>query len=1422
MRERTTSALRVTSTLLALCVACGSNDSERPDEILNLVNQIDEETGSLPELEPAISAEETTALRDAFSWDTFAEVAERDSSGRPALHYALLYMQHPWQLDYLRSLGIHHSFVPLFEEERTQWRGRAGVFTLEGDREGVFAFALVPGGFLNLLREAAAEGEEPFGAVVLRDAPADATTTEGFVSYEYLAADGFLYDGVAAPEVGSTASPILDTPIRVLRAAVSPIEDLIDEVRAFFGELDALAAGRARITVSVLPLSTDASFGIGTVMRRAWGRAPGTPGRPGDPVLGEPLFFRNARIQSHKGASLFRGLLGHDGRAVFEVAKGPQNLCVELANHASEVTNFLTALVLCNFNDPSMPDLNLNIQEDLIIRMDVQDYRVNIFAQMQDGYDYAHRVFGRPPRQARVMTGFFADFIGEINGGRAFAPCLGNSLDVGSTIIQLLPLLGVGLPADIDIAFPFDRSESANSRGVPTHEYGHFISCDMMHATNATKYAENWVNVITNALGGPGAENDSGFVHEAFADFYAMQVVGGANYPTLNGAINGGGLGYCPTTGPNVRDCAEDNIGGPTQGIAGVTYNYNIGRIATTWHDAFDGAQTPEPGLLRPNPGAAFPHDGTMFTAPVFVPTDAADEQVVLPGQAMQQFFRRLFDHVSTMNERNFNNALARTALQFGHSEEEICEMFSLHAGVPGVPGIPGTPDYTTCRDMVDRDALDTTAIPASPPTGIVIRRDPSDPSIATIEWDDVSLLATGFVVRITGEDGIDRTRRLPYSRSASIDEIGLSGDTEYTVTITTENGGSTASSTTSFVTFAFPPTNVMASPGRGSATVTWMPPASASGFQISRVMPDMATLFTTTETMAQVRGLSDAFDYQFAVASLNRRGEPGLPVPSNLVRPETPSVFYVAPDGDDGHPMAGTVTTPFASISAAVDAAVARAADAVWVLEGDYAEMAPIRITTDLDLIGGFTRAPDGSFEPGTDTLSSVVLTGVAASGAAPRTRLFNNPSNRPARSAVLVDAGADVLIRGVSWSLRTNLTATDCTAAIHVLGTLSLEDADVETRATSAATNSCSAALMANTGSVLRVTDVGARGFVADALLFASSRFETAAIAMQGTSLEITDSTLVGLSRDTSAGSATAALASGVTASVTSLRASRITAQTVSPVSWVFGGGRLAGLDVLADATVVIDDSVLRSATGGDQSYGVSVQSLTGPLDAITLAHVSAVVGADWSLATTVPDMYVGAAARIAGVVDELVLVNSVLSYAGGGRTSGARYTGLDLSGMTRSFTHVSARGNVFSVPIATDAGAELFPGNIRSLVFCVNSEFGAFTNEADLNLEYAFQCPMSGGFVGWDVGNNRRLIHRPEATSIDRAMFPHVAAFDDDGVPVPPRTGLMLPMQILQSTDVSLSSLLRFVSAPSDRGGTTRAGATNACGAWLFDLM
>jgi len=80
----------------------GSDASEfREDFDVVLTLRPSGDAVGLPELEPPLSAEETRALRDAFSWEDVDEIAETDAEGRPALYYALVYLQSQDSLPYV-------------------------------------------------------------------------------------------------------------------------------------------------------------------------------------------------------------------------------------------------------------------------------------------------------------------------------------------------------------------------------------------------------------------------------------------------------------------------------------------------------------------------------------------------------------------------------------------------------------------------------------------------------------------------------------------------------------------------------------------------------------------------------------------------------------------------------------------------------------------------------------------------------------------------------------------------------------------------------------------------------------------------------------------------------------------------------------------------------------------------------------------------------------------------------------------------------------------------------------------------------------------------------------------------------------------------------------------------------------------------
>jgi Ca2+-binding RTX toxin-like protein len=91
------------------------------------------------------------------------------------------------------------------------------------------------------------------------------------------------------------------------------------------------------------------------------------------------------------------------------------------------------------------------------------------------------------------------------------------------------------------------------------------------------------------------------------------------------------------------------------------------------------------------------------------------------------------------------------------------------------------------------------------------------------------------------------------------------------------------------------PPTNVQATPGKGSATVTWSAPANTGGTPITGYTvtsnPDNKTASAGPEARsATVAGLRNGVTYTFTVNALNSAGTGNPSAPSNAVTPTDPA----------------------------------------------------------------------------------------------------------------------------------------------------------------------------------------------------------------------------------------------------------------------------------------------------------------------------------------------------------------------------------------------------------------------------------------------------------------------------------------------------------------------------------------------------
>ncbi|MDQ6821844.1 MAG: DUF4082 domain-containing protein, partial [Actinomycetota bacterium] len=154
-------------------------------------------------------------------------------------------------------------------------------------------------------------------------------------------------------------------------------------------------------------------------------------------------------------------------------------------------------------------------------------------------------------------------------------------------------------------------------------------------------------------------------------------------------------------------------------------------------------------------------------------------------------------------------------------------------------------------------------------------------------------------------------------------------------------------------------PTNVSASPGNASATVSWSAPSSNGGSPITgyRITPYIGSTAQTPTTVggsassAAVTGLTNGTSYTFTVAATNANGTGSASSPSNAVTPTSgaspPSapqnvtaspatsqalVSWSAPSSNGGSPITGYTITPYIGSTAQATTTAAASASSATV----------------------------------------------------------------------------------------------------------------------------------------------------------------------------------------------------------------------------------------------------------------------------------------------------------------------------------------------------------------------------------------------------------------------------------------------------------------------------------------------------------
>jgi hypothetical protein len=665
----------------------------------------------LPVLPAPLSAPESIALRDAFRWSATQPLAETNAEGLPALYYMLVYVEDREQLSALDELQFHHSKLPLFSAELERWEGQQGIFTYEGDGHGLFVFAFVPGRIYNLIRAAALEGNVIFRAMPLRTLPEAARGADGSLSYAALRASGFRYrdeDPPAATQgVGTSTQPLFGT---FLRGVVNGIAEVGKEVgvgvRRGIGWVDRQIGGSIELTVALDLRNTDPGLG-GRVandgpgdsqpFQRAWGPNTGTQATlPGVRVLA---------LQSTAFGLLptaFTADTDETGVARMQIHEGkPTSFCIATENDAAEITAFLTESQVCNFARLEGDAL----EEDTTVTLYLQHPYFNVLAQATEGYAYLSEVAGYKPHRADILVGRLANLIGR--NDRAFAPAFGfPSLSYDITLATIAaaatgPAGAVGGPAAVaaimameplyavDIILPDSRVDvggirydsNKESRGVVTHEYGHFALASMLYDEGADNITIAYTGAMLSLiLNGESAMAEGAYLNEAFADFFAGQVAGGTNYNRFPGSFpQMGPMYFCPASS---AACLDANASSEAK------YVNQIARITSTLHDAFDGwsqystapgsgsvwIEDPVSGWLSIGPPPAAPP-----SPPLPSPADQHDEEVKLSGWHIRNLFRRWDQRGTLLTEVNLMGGLADSINEAGVGWCQACNMFALH-----------------------------------------------------------------------------------------------------------------------------------------------------------------------------------------------------------------------------------------------------------------------------------------------------------------------------------------------------------------------------------------------------------------------------------------------------------------------------------------------------------------------------------------------------------------------------------------------------------------------------------------------------------------------------------------------------------------------------------------------------------------------
>lgn len=751
-------------------------------------------------IEPQILPADVVALKQGFHWDKLDKLEEVDPEGNIAVWHGLIYIERKEQLAALDRFRVMWSATPLSPVQRQAYAGKCGRVEHAADEKGVVVYAIFPAKFFNLMQDFALQAAEaniepPFRFIV--PSPLDvpgAVNADGSLRHEALAQvryhlwlaqnatgqpafwdDTWDWVSTAATAGWDVISNLevdvpdaIETPFNYANSGWDTFVDftgnLLDDayelIQQGIQEITLVFVDSVRVRLNIRVRERDPQIGL-RHLSRMWGAADPSGARPllvprgarvrirqpwpvplGNllPAMGEDVIdpFGNVNIRAIKG------LLGN----------GDSDICVELDSEAASMSTDIIPNEMCFFG----PFHDYSSSVDANLEIDHRD--VYALTQFTDARTYSQLVIGHDPSLNQVLIGWGANSMTSLlsGGRRAMALCL-DFPGMGSAAINSALLLagsigtqtgGVG-PATAggalfgsplymkDVWLP--DGSSRDSRGVATHEYGHFEMCSILFDQEG---ADSLTGLITRTWDGEDTRDDDiGLMTETWADEFALQITGGFNYMDLDEARgSAGSMNYCigsPCADVNRNGAFDHPYRFDDKDISSErSWLDENARWSTLVRDAFDssngrfGSLAPGNGdyWIDPNPTGcappvANPTGSTNFEChtPGCVRTDKRihiagnalpppnfalcatplqpavngfiandDEPVALPGSAWTEWIARFLDRSDEPNPDTFPFEYAPTSdamigaladVMVAHSNWcDACEVVAMHSPV--------------------------------------------------------------------------------------------------------------------------------------------------------------------------------------------------------------------------------------------------------------------------------------------------------------------------------------------------------------------------------------------------------------------------------------------------------------------------------------------------------------------------------------------------------------------------------------------------------------------------------------------------------------------------------------------------------------------------------------------------------------------